>query len=142
MPVIRPPSFMMSAQALLKRMFFFIILTIFIAYKIFALKYDYGHPLRYPISYLFITALWLEIIFQRWCVALSAICQVISMDVSEVKPNGVFKNKKMLLKISKEKIVTYSLICVFVLLPECLVPFTAFSAFSAFSAFIACETFL
>ena len=42
--------------------FFLIILTIFIAYKIFALKYDYGHPLRYPISYLFITALWLEII--------------------------------------------------------------------------------
>ena len=51
--------------------------------------------------------------------------------------------KKMLLK-NIEKIVTYSLIYILVLLPECLVPFTAFSVFSAFSAFGAfslCEIF-
>ena len=46
----------------------------------------------------------------------------------------------MLLK-NMEKIVTYSLISVLVLLPECLVPFTAFSVFSAFSAFSAFGAF-
>ena len=42
------------------------------------------------------------------------------------------KNRKIPLKTSKGKIATYLLICVFVLLPECLYTVSAFSAYSAF----------
>ena len=51
---------------------------------------------------------------------------------------------KMLLKTSKRKIVTYSLICVLCFCLSVFVSFSAFvpfSAFNAFGAFSACEIF-
>ena len=51
------------------------------------------------------------------------------------------KNRKIPLKTSKGKIATYSLICVFVLLPECLYVFMLLVLIVLFSAFCVWEMF-